>query len=118
MQTKGCAKRSVWTALKAIKKILGLSTHESNHYACQEARLLTFKHLLNKMKVLTVFRLFLSPCNYIAKNWSFFGISSCFCTEIAELFREEYSIGNVLDDDIDAVEARILYVQNHEETMR
>lgn len=103
---------------KAIKKILGLSSHESNHFACQEAQLLTFKHLLNKMKVMTVFRLFQSPCNYIAKNLPFLRISSVFCTEIRDLFHKEYGIEDVLDNDRDAVNARIVYVQNHEETMR
>ena len=43
---------------KAIKKILGLSTHESNHYACQEAELLIFKHLINRFQINTTFRLF------------------------------------------------------------
>ena len=36
---------------KAMKKILGISSHESNHYACQEARLLTFENLLKTNKI-------------------------------------------------------------------
>ena len=63
---------------KAIKKILGLSTHESNHYACQEARLLTFKHLLNKIRIMTALRFYNFPCDYFRKISYFLNVSSVF----------------------------------------
>ena len=43
---------------KAVKKLLGLSMHESNHYACQEANLLTFQHFVNKLKIGTLYCFF------------------------------------------------------------
>ena len=52
---------------KAIKKILDISYHKSNHYSCQEAKLLTFKHLLNSSKINAAIRLFSRPCEFIRK---------------------------------------------------
>ena len=116
--TKTIIKQFTVAYHKAIKKILGLSSHESNHYACQEARLFTFMHLLNKMKIISVLRLFQSPCSYIAKNLSFFRISSIFCNKTKELFYKEYGIKDIFDNDKDAIISRIMFTQNHEETMR
>ena len=103
---------------KAIKKILGLSYHESNHYACQEGHLLTFEHLLNKIKVNAAFRLFYSSCNFIQKNFSFFNMSSVFFKEIRDLFIDSYDVELVFKQDKSALLSRILYVQNHERQMR
>ena len=52
---------------KAIKKLLNISTHESNHYACQESNLFTFRHLINKMKITAAVRFIQTPCNFIRK---------------------------------------------------
>ena len=74
---------------KAIKKILELSSHESNHFAYQEARMLIFKHLLNKRRIMTALRLFYSPCNYFKKVLPFRKISSVFRAKIEKLSRRE-----------------------------
>ena len=103
---------------KAIKKILGLSTHESNHYACQEAELLTFKHLLNKIRIITAIRLFSSPCNYFRKILYFLNVSSVFLNEIKTIALTEYDIESLFENDRDAIMSRIVYVQNREETLR
>ena len=42
---------------KAVTKLINDSYHESNHYACQEAQLLTFEHFLNRLKIQFMFRL-------------------------------------------------------------
>ena len=116
--TKSLIKQFAVGYHNAVKKILGVSSHESNHYACQETGLFTFKHLLNKMKVLSVFRIFQAPCNCIARNLAFFSISSVFRRNILETFHEDYGIENVFENDKDAVISRIIFTQNHEETMR
>ena len=104
---------------KAIKKILGLSTHESNHYACQQATLFTFRHLLNKIVIMAAVRLFNnSPCVFFSKIMYFLNVSSFFLNEIKNLICEDYGIDTLFDNDMDAVLSRIVYVQNHEETMR
>ena len=103
---------------KAIKRILGLSTHESNHFVCQEARILTFNHFLNRSKIMTAIRLLHSPCNYFRKIMPFLNMSSFFRSRIKDLCQREYGIHNVFENDIDAIDSRIKFVQNHEETMR
>ena len=103
---------------RAIKKLLGLSSRESNHYACQEARLLTFEHLLNKNKILVAFRFYNSKCPFIQKSLYYFRDFSCFLCEVRDLFLNKYDIANVFDQDIDAILSRIIFVQNHEPQMR
>ena len=103
---------------KAIKKILGISSHESNHFACQEAQMPIFKHLLNKKRIMTAIRLFYFPCNYFKKVLPFLKISSVFRARMEKLSHREYDIEFVFENDVDAINSRIIYVQNHEETMR
>ena len=103
---------------KAIKKLLGFSYHESNHYSCQEASLLTFQHLINKVKFNSTIRLFINPCAYVAKLKDYLGVSSVLLREIREIFLNIYNIEAIFEQDRDAVMSRILYVQNHEQPMR
>ena len=103
---------------KAIKKILGLSYHESNHYACQEAQLFTFEHLLNKIKIFFVYRITKYPCPFLEKTGNFLELSSVLFDEIHEILSDKYQIENLLENDKDAVISRIAYVQNHENQMR
>ena len=103
---------------KAIKKLLGLSTHESNHFACQEARLLMFNHLLNKQKICTVLRFILKPCEFISKLTNFLELSSVMVSEVSYMLKKKHDIDYLFHNDIDAIISRIQYVQNHEEQMR
>ena len=103
---------------KAIKKILGLSYHESNHYACQEARMYTFENLINNNKIQFMFRLYMKPCNLMRKLWSYLLVSSEFFQDVNEIACKKYGINDLLENDMDAVKSRILFVQNHETQMR
>ena len=103
---------------KAIKKLIGLSYHESNHYACQQAQLLIFKHLLNKMKIMFMFRLYFSPCIFIEKIMKHISVSSVLFNEVNTFSSDLYQIYDLLDNDRQAVVSRVLYVQNHESQMR
>ena len=103
---------------KAIKKLLGLSTHESNHFACQEATLLTFEHLLNKIKVLTFFRFLKYPCIFIQKVAYFLDMSSVFFNEVKDVFIDKYEIEMLMEQDREAIISRLQFVQNHEGRMR
>ena len=103
---------------KAIKKILGVSYHESNHYVCQEAGVYTFQNLINSNKIRFMFRLYLKPCNFIKKLWNYLSASSEFFNEVNEIAIKKYGIKDLLENDIDAVQSRIQFVQNHETQMR
>ena len=103
---------------KAIKKLLGLSYHESNHYACQEAGLYMFEHLINRIKISFASRILSKPCYFIGKNLDFFKLSSVMIREVCEILQLKYQIDSLLDNDFDAILARISYVQNHEPQTR
>ena len=103
---------------KVIKKILGISYHESNHYACQEAHLLTFEHLINKSKIFGVYRLISCPCNFIMKAADFLSISSMLLKEVYEDLNHNYNIDSLTENGRDSILSRILFVQNHETQMR
>ena len=103
---------------KAVKKLLNLSMHESNHYACQESNLLTFKHLVNKMKVDAAVRFILKPCNFIENLTHFLKISSVMIKEVTGILNDIYDIDSMFDNDTDAILSRIHFVQNHEQQMR
>ena len=103
---------------KAIKKILQLSMHESNHFACQEAGLMTFSHLLCKMKICSVMRFILKLCDFIRNLLSFMKISSIMVNEVQYTLKTIYDIDSVFDNDVEAIISRILFVQRNEEQMR
>ena len=103
---------------KAIKKILHLSYHESNHYACQEASLYTFKHHVNKIKITAGLGIIQRPCSFIKKLNSYIQISSVLFREIYSILQNIYGIDSLLENDIDAIISRISFVQNHEEQLR
>ena len=103
---------------KAIKKLIGVSYHESNHYACQQAQTLTFEHFLNSLKMQFMFRLNLSPCPFIEKVMKYLCVSSVFFREVSEVSIDKYQIDDLLGNDRQAVASRVSYVQNHESQMR
>ena len=103
---------------KAIKKLLNLSSHESNHYACQESNLFTFPHFINKMKINAAFRFISKLCNFIRKIGHFMKVSSVLVKEVLSILKENYDVESLFDNDFDAIASRITYVQNHEQQMR
>ena len=103
---------------KSIKKLLQLSSHESNHYACQEAQLLTFQHFINKLKIMAVIRLFSKPCAFIRKIEDHMYISSFLLSEVSNILKTDYDVDTVFENDRDAIYSRICFVQNHEKQMR
>ena len=103
---------------KAIKKIIGVSSHESNHYACQEACLFTFEHYLNKIKISAAYRLMKDPCSFLAKVENYMCCSSAFYFDVDSILRNKYDVEYLIENDIDAIMARVHFTQNHEEQMR
>ena len=103
---------------KAIKKLISLSMHESNHFACQETRLLLFCHLLNKLKICAFHRFMIKPCIIVHKAGCFLRVSSVLGENVRELLYKEYDVISLFDNDIGAICSRILFTQNHETQMR
>ena len=65
-----------------------------------------------------MFRLYIKPCNFLKKLWSYLSVSSEFFCEVNNIACKKYGIKHLLDNDIEAVKSRILFVQNHETPMR
>lgn len=103
---------------KAIKKILKVSTHESNHFICQEAGLYTFNHFINKQKIFAGLRFLTNPCDFMIKTSTFLTVSSFLYRELYDILRNTYGLDSLLDNDKDALMSRIAYVQNHESQLR
>ena len=103
---------------KAIKKLLGLSSHESNHFACQEANLLMFNHYLNKLKICAAIRFFKRPCQFTKKNLSYFYVSSILLNEVLGILESVYGCDSLFDNDPTALTSRIHFTQNHEVQLR
>ena len=103
---------------KVIKKLLGVSYHESNHFACQESRMFTFENLINKEKFTATFRYFAKPCSFIAKLIDYLSISSYLLREVQDILHYKYDVDSLLDNDVDAIVSRVIFVQNREHQMR
>lgn len=103
---------------KAIKKIFKVSTHESNHAICEQARLMTFKHYLNYIRIMFALRTMNNPCNCILTNFCYFKYHSHFMNDIKSMARTVYQIEDICNNDKDAIESRISFVQSREERMR
>ena len=103
---------------KAIKKLLGVSMRESNHFACQETNLLMFNHLMNKLRISAFYRFMMKPCYMVKKASTFLRVSSVMAESVRRILCEDYDITSLFDNDIDAVFSRIQYMQNHEMQMR
>ena len=103
---------------KAIKKLLNLSSHESNHFACQEGNLFTFPHFINKIKISAALRFMIKPCAFIEKIRHFIYISSVMMNEVHDILKEVYDVYSLLDNDFDAILSRIQFIQNREQQKR
>ena len=70
------------------------------------------------MKISAAFRIFKNPCCFMEKVRPFLYATSALLREILEIMDLHYQMDSLFDNDIDAIIARISFVQNHEEQMR
>jgi hypothetical protein len=102
---------------KAIKKIYNVSYRESNHVICNETGFLTFDHLINYVKLNSMFRILIKPCRFVQKNIIPLsrGILS---RNLCGIFKNVYGVVDIYNNDICALKARIWRVQNCEDSLR
>ena len=98
----------------ALKRIIGLSKRDSNHYACYLLDELTFEHMCNYRMLKFFHWLSGSQSACIVANKHYFMNNSRIKHRIDKIFYDKYNIENVMCNDIDAVEARMKYVQFRE----
>ena len=89
---KGCSSELKQFSIayhKSIKKILGMSYREGNHYACHHANLLTFENTVNKSRIRFVYSLTKNKCPGIEWNYAFLNTSSHIINNFKDLLKKK-----------------------------
>ena len=99
---------------KCLKRLMGLPPWYGNHDICERVGVLTFKHGVNYeiFKFASHMINTESPC--VKPFKLFLNSRSVFISSCLNIGRVMYQIPNVLENDFDAVLARIYRVQNSE----
>ena len=74
--------------------------------------------MMNKIKISAALRFMLKPCYFIRKIRQFMKISSVLINEVLAILKETYDVDSLFENDLDAILARIHFVQRHEQQMR
>ena len=100
----------------ALKKLLGFPKYYSNHYTCYLLDDLVFTHFMNYRRCRFLFWLkdTISPCFY--RHKTFFMRFSHFNKFITEIFNTTYGVCNLLDNELQVLYSRIMFVQVREPT--
>ena len=99
---------------KAIKKVQNMKTWDSNHAACEKLGVNLFRHLQMK-RMFNYYRFVLKSENHNLKKFKYYWNFSAFMkNNIDRIFQTEYDVKNVFLNDVDAILARIDYVEKHE----
>ena len=103
---------------KALKRIYSMSSHVSNHEICNICDILMFKHYVNSKVISFTYKLLKSDNACLLPHKYYF----CNCSEVLknvnEILKGIYGVLTIKDNDLDALKARIMYVQNHEDRLR
>jgi hypothetical protein len=103
---------------KCIKKMIGSPWRESNHVVCERTCLPLFKHFINWKNITLAFNLLNTKSVCMGRHKCFLIHDSVMFKVIKKNFYENYLIEDVFDNDIDAIKARIGFVQEREECSR
>ena len=100
---------------KSIKRVLGVSNMESNHYVCYATGFLTFDHYINLNIFKFIKRIFTGTCSFIGKCLYFLHNYSNILGETNSILKSKYDVNSsVLENDIDAISSRLRYVFKEE----
>ena len=99
---------------KSLKKIFKFPYYMSNTVLCNQLGILKFNHYLNWIKIRFVINLLKSRNKLVLKLSDFFNFKSELIKDTRRILDKEYGIISLLDNDKDAVLARIFFVQRHE----
>ena len=101
------------TFSNSLKKILGIPVFSSSHIAAEMCNHLLLRHYLAYLQASYIKRLFRSDNQLIKISRSYLK-SGYLCNSIEKLFNDVYGV-SIMDNDLDVLGARILWVQRHEE---
>ena len=97
-----------------IKQMLHLPTWESNRHACHLAGLPIFKHFLNNKILSYLFSIINSKSPCLSPLLYYFKYDSHISYHTKLICQNEYNVGNVIENDIDALRVRIHVKQESE----
>jgi hypothetical protein len=100
---------------KSIKKIMSRPWMYSNHDVCIEAGVPVFRHFLNLRLLSFGYSLLNSKSACLLPYLPYLKTDAICILAIKKIFKNVYQIPDLFTNDIDAVRARIFYVQNREE---
>ena len=100
---------------KTIKKIAGMAPWQSNHTACDITGFPILIHFVNNRILSHFFSIINSKSPCITPLKYYFIHRSFLFTSINKIFKNQYGISNVLDNDFMALKARIIFTQRNEE---
>jgi hypothetical protein len=98
----------------AVKKVVNVPKRSSSHDACDEANLLTFKHLLNMMIFGFMFSLLNTSSICALRFKEYFRYHSKIAKDAQYIAVKEYDMFDLFENDFEAVLSRIAFVQQRE----
>ena len=98
-----------------IKTLIHVPRRANSHAACDATDLPYFKHLIQWKTVSFAFNLLKSKSPFLQRHKYYFTIYSDMFRTIKKNFNDNYSIGNVFFNDLDAIRVRIGFVHDREE---
>ena len=99
---------------KAVKRVAGMAPWDSNHLACEKVGVNIFRHLVTKRLLNFYHSLILSKNPVFETLKYYFMLKSELKSRISDRFRDIYGVANMRQNDIDALLARIDYVERTE----
>jgi len=99
---------------KSVKKVANLNLWDSNHRACESIGVDTFPHLVSKRLLSHYVTLMTTNCPALKVLRYHFLYNSRVKTNLDKVFVEQYGLSNFIENDVDALYARIMYVQRTE----
>ena len=117
MDRKGSNRNFKYLAVSyhaALKKILKLPKHFSNHLACKMLGVMTFEHMIN-FKCLKFFNWLVVNDSLCFSSFKYHFIHNSYMKrQLDKLFLDTYDIVNILENDKDALVSRIFFIQDRE----
>ena len=100
---------------RAMKRIAGLLTWDSNHLGAEITGLPIFKHFLADRMISFLFSIVFNKSNSLVGNLhNYFKYDSFLFRSISNIFNENYNVLDIFNNDLLALKSRIYFIQRTE----
>ena len=100
---------------KAVKRLAGMAPWESNHKACELMHFPIFIHFINFKLVTYLFSILHSNSFCLNSLRYYFRYDSFILANVENIFKDQYGVSNILENDLEALLARINFTERNEE---